>query len=131
MSPFFSLVLGVLVVWRVTHLFTAEDGPANIFVGLRQTAGSGFWGSLLDCFYCLSLLVAGPVAYILGGGWKERLLLWPALSGGAIILERVTARAELKSTLVYGEDQEKEYVLRQAQSESGDQESASSDYRQH
>jgi hypothetical protein len=86
-------ILGVLGVWRITHLLNAEDGPGQIFVRLRRLAGSGFWGELLDCFYCLSLWVAAPFACLLGNSWLERALLWPSLSGAAILLERLTAPA--------------------------------------
>jgi hypothetical protein len=55
---------------------------------LRRRAGSGLWGRLLDCFYCLSLWVAVPVALWVGVAWVERLVLWPALSGGAMLLQR-------------------------------------------
>ncbi|MCC7156293.1 MAG: DUF1360 domain-containing protein, partial [Bryobacterales bacterium] len=88
---FYWLLLGILAVWRVTHALNAEDGPGDLFVKVRRLAGGGFFGKLLDCFYCLSLWVAAPFAWWLGEGWKEQLLLWPALSAGAIILERVTA----------------------------------------
>jgi len=91
---FYWLALGILGVWRVTHLLNAEDGPANVLVRLRRSAGSGLWGSLLDCFYCLSVWIAAPFAFLLGESWRERLLLWPALSAAAILLERLTAKAE-------------------------------------
>lgn len=84
------LILGILAVWRVTHLFNAEDGPGNIFVRLRHAVGEGFFGSLLDCFFCLSLWVAAPIAVWLAEGWKERVLLWLALSGAAIVMQKVT-----------------------------------------
>jgi hypothetical protein len=90
---FYWLTLGSLVAWRVTHLLNAEDGPRDIFVRLRRWVGDGFAGSLLDCFYCLSLWIAIPIALWLGESWKERLLLWPALSAAAIALERVSNRA--------------------------------------
>jgi hypothetical protein len=89
---FYRLVLGVLVVWRVTHLLFAEDGPWDVILKLRRQAGAEFWGKLLDCFYCLSLWIAAPLAMLLGLGWTERLLLWPALSAGAILLELLTSR---------------------------------------
>ena len=89
---FYRLVVGVLVVWRITHLLFAEDGPWDVVIRLRRQAGAGFWGKLLDCFYCLSLWMAAPLALLLGGGWTERLLLWPALSAGAIVIERLTSR---------------------------------------
>ncbi len=89
---FYWLALGVLTVWRITHLLQAEDGPWDLVVRFRRLVGDGFWGKLLDCFYCLSLWIAAPFAWLLGGSLTERLLLWPALSGAAILLERLTER---------------------------------------
>jgi hypothetical protein len=117
-SHFYWLILGILSVWRITHLLNAEDGPSNILVRFRHIVGQGFWGSLLDCFYCLSLWIAIPFAYLLGDTWKECILLWPALSGGAIIIERLTSTTPEKPNLIYYEDEEKENVLRQEQSAS-------------
>ena len=112
---FYWLVLGVLGVWRVTHLLNAEDGPWDLLVRLRRRAGNGFWGSLLDCSYCLSLWLAVPFALLLGAGWKERLLLWLALSVAACLLERATARPETPASTptYYVEDEEKHDVFRQ------------------
>ncbi|HTR14193.1 MAG TPA: hypothetical protein VMI72_13315 [Roseiarcus sp.] len=90
---FYWLTLGVLATWRVTHLLNAEDGPWNVLVRLRRAAGDGVLGDLLDCFNCLSLIVALPIAAAVVEGWIERALLWLALSAGAIVLERLTARA--------------------------------------
>ena len=78
-------------MWRVTHIVSAEDGPGEVFVRLRKLVGRGFWGDLLDCFYCLSLWIAVPFACWLGDGWKEKLLLWPALSAAGILLERLSS----------------------------------------
>ena len=93
MMRFYWLVLGVLAVWRLTHLLNAEDGPWDTMVRLRVWLGAGAWGHLLDCFYCLSLWLALPFALAVGEGWWERLLLWPALSAGAILVERLTGPA--------------------------------------
>jgi len=111
---FYYLVLGILCVWRISHLLQAEDGPWDLLVRWRRRAGAGFWGGLLDCFYCLSLWIAAPFAYLLGDGWMERLLLWPALSAGAILLERVTNRERRAPPAIYVEDKEdSDVVLRQ------------------
>lgn len=94
---FYGLTLGTLAVWRVTHLLAAEAGPGDVLARLRRSLGEGFWGRLLDCFYCLSLWVALPFALLLpppAAGWRERLLTWLSLSAGAILLERGAARAE-------------------------------------
>jgi hypothetical protein len=42
----------------------------------------------MDCFYCLSLWIAAPVAGVIGATPTERVLLWLAASGGAILVER-------------------------------------------
>ncbi|MDL2355988.1 MAG: hypothetical protein QFF03_12095 [Pseudomonadota bacterium] len=91
-AALYRLLLGVLAVWRITHLLQAEDGPWDLVVRLRARAGDGAAGRLMDCFYCLSLWIALPFALLLGAGWRDQLLLWPALSAGAILLERVGAR---------------------------------------
>ena len=71
---FYWLTLGVLATWRITHLLVAEDGPWEMVVRLRRRAGTGFWGKLLDCFYCLSMWVAAPLAVVLGQTWREGFL---------------------------------------------------------
>ena len=88
----YGLIVGVLAVWRITHLLAAEDGPWAILARFRQWVGNGFWGELLDCFYCLSMWVAAPLAIWTGDTAKERVLLWLAFSAGAILLERATEK---------------------------------------
>lgn len=90
----FQFVMASLAVWRLTHLLNAEDGPWEILANLRKWIGSGFWGELVDCFYCLSLWTAAPFAWWTGGTWPQRLLLWPAISGAAVLLQRATAPAQ-------------------------------------
>ncbi len=83
------LVLAVLATWRVTHLLAAEDGPADIIVLLRKRLGQGLLGQLMDCFNCLSLWIAAPVALFISRRPVEWLVAWLAISGGACLLERV------------------------------------------
>ena len=90
MSAFYWFVLASLAVWRITHLLKAEDGPWDALAKLRALAGDSFFGKLLDCFYCLSLWMALPFAWLLAEGWKHRALFWLASSGAAILLERAT-----------------------------------------
>jgi hypothetical protein len=101
---FYRFILGLLTVWRITHLLQAEDGPWDIVVRLRRAAGYGFLGKLLDCFYCLSLWVAAPLAFLLGRSWWERVLLWPSLSAGAILLEQATNPNLLTTPVQFSED---------------------------
>ena len=117
---FLGLTLAVLAVWRLTHLLTAEDGPGDILVRLRRKAGNGFWGRLLDCFYCLSLWTAVPFALLLAEGWRDGVLSWLAFSAGAILLERATGPAPAQ----YFEDQEDDHeLLRQPETVSGERSS--------
>jgi hypothetical protein len=99
--------IAVLGVWRITHLLVAEDGPADIIVKFRRLFGHGFFGKLLDCFYCASLWVALPFAMTIGTSWQERFILWPALSGGAILADRLTARQEPPTLWVEHDDEGK------------------------
>ena len=107
---FYWLLVGVLAVWRATHLLHAEDGPWDLCRRLRQAAGSGLWGRVLGCFHCLSLWLSAPFAALLGSDLAERLLLWPALSAGAILLLRGTERTLVTPPAVYHE--ERDDVLR-------------------
>jgi hypothetical protein len=87
----FVFVVTALANWRITHLFSKEDGPFNIIFLIRKKAGNGFFGSLLDCFYCTSVWVALPFGLWMGNNWREKLLYWAALSGAACLLEQATA----------------------------------------
>lgn len=90
-SDWYWLAVGILIVWRTSHLLQAEDGPWQIVARLRRRAGPGMLGEMLDCFYCLSIWIALPVAFAVGDDVRHALLLWPALSGGAALLQRATA----------------------------------------
>ena len=103
--------LSVLCVWRITHLLQAEGGPGDLLLRLRRMVGSSFVGKLLDCFYCLSLWVAAPLAYFVPETRLERVLWWPALSAGAILLERVTSPRNGDAPALYFEDKEKPDVM--------------------
>jgi hypothetical protein len=96
----YFFILGILAVWRITHLFNQEAGPGDLLARFRRLLGPGFWGQLLDCFYCLSICVSAPFAFLIGIGWMERALLWPALSGAAILAERLTAERSARAIYV-------------------------------
>ena len=91
MNEWLALLVGTLGIWRVTHLVTVEEGPFHVFAWLRMCAARrpGSYGQeLLGCHYCASLVVAAPVATLLASDWRYGLILWPALSAGAVLLER-------------------------------------------
>ena len=80
-------------VWRVSHLLSREDGPFDVVFRVRRTVGQGFFGSLLDCFLCVSLWVAAPFALLVGDGWLAHVVAWFALSGAGSILFLLTERS--------------------------------------
>lgn len=108
---FYWLLVGILITWRVTHLLSTESGPWDILGKFRRLAGTGIVGELLSCFYCLSLWTAAPLAWLLADNWRHRILLWPALSAGAILLERITTRGESAAPIIL-EEPEDPNVLR-------------------
>lgn len=83
--------LASLAVWRVTHLLAEEDGPADAVVRVRARLGSGQFGELMDCFFCLSLWVAAPASLAVARRNRELPVAWLALSGAACLLERATS----------------------------------------
>ena len=85
----FRLVFTALATWRLTHLVAREDGPGHVFVRLRARLGRGFWGTLMDCFECLSVWFAAPLALWLARRPLNWFVAWLALSGAACLLERL------------------------------------------
>lgn len=83
----FRFVLGVLAVWRVTHLLHLEHGPWGVLTRARTAAGRFGLGEFVQCFFCLSLWVALPAAWWLSSTWPGRSVAWLALSAGAILIE--------------------------------------------
>jgi hypothetical protein len=84
-----EFALAVLATWRLTHLLVSEDGPADVVVRLRRRLGAGFAGKLMDCFQCLSLWIAAPMAFFVTRRPLELLLAWLAISGAACLVERL------------------------------------------
>lgn len=82
-------VVAALATWRITHLFSKEDGPADLLARLRRRLGAGLLGQLMDCFYCLSLWVAAPLSAFVGRDALELTVIWLSLSGAACLLERL------------------------------------------
>lgn len=88
------LALAVLAVWRVSHLLAKEDGPWDLVVRLRRSAGNSLFGKLMDCFQCLSLWVAAPFTFFVTQDLPHWLVAWLAISGAACLLERAGAEPE-------------------------------------
>ena len=81
--------LAVLAAWRLTHLLANEDGPGAVIVRLRARLGHGGWGKLMDCFFCMSMWIAIPLAFFVAPQFPAVIVAWLAISGGACLLERI------------------------------------------
>jgi hypothetical protein len=92
MSTEFRFICAMLATWRLTHLLNAEDGPFDVVVQLRARMGDSVAGRAMDCFYCLSLWMAAPLALFVSTDLVGWFVAWLALSGGACLLDRVTTR---------------------------------------
>ncbi|HLX97472.1 MAG TPA: DUF1360 domain-containing protein [Roseiarcus sp.] len=82
--------LASLVTWRVSHLLASEDGPGAIVARLRSRLGDSVFGRLADCFGCLSVWIAIPLAFFVSEGALNLVMTWLALSGAAFLLERMS-----------------------------------------
>jgi hypothetical protein len=103
-----TFVAAALAVWRVTHLVVLEEGPWQLSHRLRLLGASLGAAKLFGCFLCFSVWAAVPFALLLTRRPLELLLLIPALSGAAILLERATAREETAVPLYVEEAEEEE-----------------------
>jgi len=88
----------LLATWRLTHFLTAQDGPADVVVRVRAFMGTSVVGRAMDCFYCLSIWMAAPLAPFVSSDPLEWIVAWLALSGGACLLERATTRGIVQHT---------------------------------
>jgi hypothetical protein len=87
-----QFLICTLAVWRLTHLFVLEDGPWDFVYHLRKKLGNSIFGQAMDCFYCLSLWMAAPFAFIIFHDWIGILVSWLSLSGAACLLEHFTGQ---------------------------------------
>lgn len=106
-----SFILAVLATWRLTHLLSKEDGPGDIVFRFRLWLGEGFWGKLMDCFKCLSLWVAAPMAFYVTRQPVELLFVWLAISGAACLLERVGQESTVIQSISDFQNGEVQYEL--------------------
>ena len=89
MSIWVRILLAVLATWRVSQLIAGEDGPAGVLARLRAAAGRRWFGRLMDCFACVSVWVAAPLALFVDRHFTNWLMSWWALTGAACLLDRV------------------------------------------
>ena len=106
------LLLAVLATWRVTHLLASEDGPADLVYRFRARLGQSLLGKLMDCFNCLSLWIAAPLALFVSRKLLDWLLAWLAISGAACLLERLGREPMAIQPLAPAGEGDADHVLR-------------------
>ena len=82
-------VLATFANWRVCHLLASEDGPWDVVALLRARLANSALARLIDCFGCLSIWVAIPLAFFVSNGFLNLVMTWLALSGSAFLLDRM------------------------------------------
>lgn len=112
MAPWLRFVLAVLATWRVTHLLTSEDGPADLIVKFRTLLGQSLAARLMDCFNCLSLWIAAPAAAFVIRRFFDWLVVWLAVSGAACLLERLGRRPVVIESISQASEGDAYHVLR-------------------
>jgi uncharacterized membrane protein YesL len=83
-------IILVIVVWRITHLISAEDGPFDLIFRLRKFVGKSFFGKLMDCFYCLSMWIGCAAAIYVTRDVETIIVLTLYYSGTSILVEKIT-----------------------------------------
>lgn len=90
MNAFEKYGILAIVIWRLTHLFSSEDGPFDLIFKFRKLLGNSFFGKLMDCFYCLSIWIGLAGASYAGNNTEEIIILCLYYSGAVILLEKLT-----------------------------------------
>lgn len=89
-----ELILGGLVVWRLSHMIVKETGPLGIFSRYRAFAASkqkriGGIFDMVSCVACVSVYIGSVAALGLADGLISWVAYTLALSAIVTFLERV------------------------------------------
>lgn len=84
MNDLFWLFIHILATFRISYMFTEEQGPFDMFARLRKFTLAGDLDKVFpfNCFYCTSVWVGLTISFV-SGSW---LLYGTALSAGAMII---------------------------------------------
>ena len=86
-----NMIIDSLVVWRLTHLLQAEDGPYDIIFNMKKRLKvGGFWFELTKCFLCLSVWIGMGVSLLRVGFHLYLIPYGLALSSAAILLQLIS-----------------------------------------
>ena len=88
MTEFVKYFVLVIVVWRLTHLLTSEDGPFEVIIKIRKLLGATILGDLMDCFYCASVWIGMVAGIYAGATIHEIVILTLYYSGASMIINK-------------------------------------------
>ena len=106
-----AFLAAALATWRLSHFLHGEDGPWRLVARLRQAFDAGQHG-VLACFFCVSVWPGLLAALLAAADWRQLLLIWPALSAAAVLVERAAFPATFIDAPEFSEDEEISNVLR-------------------
>lgn len=88
------IFLTALAVWRLCILLIADDGPYDIINKFRVWVRKRKLDRLIpiECMYCASVWFALPFAIYLQKSLFEFIVIWFALSAGAILINSSNER---------------------------------------
>lgn len=98
MPSLLVFLLALLGTYRLSHMIVMEDGPFDVFAGLREKVGQGTWlGRGLHCVLCISFWLSYLMMIWL---WLFTQLLppgtniitWLGLAGGCLVLHKLLYR---------------------------------------
>jgi hypothetical protein len=87
-----DFLVASLATWRMTSLLVRERGPYDLLARARRASRTTPVGGAFACFYCASLWVAAPIAFWLVGASRSWPVVWLAISGLAVLLDRATTK---------------------------------------
>lgn len=93
------ILIGGLVVWRVSRMIVKEAGPLMVFARLRahlarEQKHSGGLFDMVSCVSCTSVWVGLFAALWLAGGIADLIWYGLAFSGVALLLEAYTKNSD-------------------------------------
>jgi len=89
-----DVVIAALATYRVAKMLSSEEGPFSLFDKFRDLFQKENWiGRGVRCPWCISFWAAmvSVLMIYLGLRW---ILLWPAISGAAVLLDQLARRIE-------------------------------------
>jgi hypothetical protein len=96
-----EFIVAALATYRISLMFTKEDGPAWIFAKIRRTppkkSATHAW---LTCIFCFSMTASAVICgalWLIGirQHWAAWVVVWCALSAVAICINQTWTKGEL------------------------------------